>query len=66
VQQLAADIGELREGARQLLLAIAQLEAVKLRQPEACSALLAKLSLILEVVILSIRILIWLKSRGSI
>ena len=43
VQQLAADIGELREGARQLLLAIAQLEAVKLRQPEACSALLAKL-----------------------
>src|SRR6516162_3499949 len=43
VQQLAADIGELREGARQLLLAIAQLEAVKLRQPEACSELLAKL-----------------------
>jgi|SRR5271163_723747 len=43
VQQLAADIGELREGARQLLLAIAQLEAVKLRQPEACSALLTKL-----------------------
>jgi hypothetical protein len=43
VQQLAADIGELREGARQLLLAIAQLEAVKLRRPEACSALLAKL-----------------------
>jgi Cache domain len=43
VQQLAADIGELREGARQLLLAIAQLEAVKLRQPEACFALLAKL-----------------------
>lgn len=43
VQQLAADVGELREGARQLLLAIAQLEAVKLRQPEACSALLAKL-----------------------
>jgi hypothetical protein len=43
VQQLAADIGELREGARQLLLAIAQLEAVKLRQPETCLALLAKL-----------------------
>lgn len=43
VQQLAADVGELREGARQLLLAIAQLEAVKLRQPETCSALLAKL-----------------------
>jgi len=43
VQQLAADVGELREGARQLLLAIAQLEPVKLRQPEACSALLTKL-----------------------
>ena len=42
-QQLAAEIGELREGARQLLLAIAQLEAVKLQQPEACSTLLAKL-----------------------
>ncbi len=43
VQQLAAEIGELREGARQLLLAIAQLEPVKLRQPEACSTLLANL-----------------------
>src|SRR5215472_2995427 len=43
VHQLAAEIGELREGARQLLLAIAQLEPVKLRQPEACSILLAKL-----------------------
>jgi Cache domain len=43
VQQLAADIGELREGARQLLLAIAQLEAVKLRQPEPCFGLLPKL-----------------------
>lgn len=43
VQQLASEIRELREGARQLLLAIAQLEAVKLPQPEACSALLAKL-----------------------
>jgi len=43
VHQFAAEIGELREGARQLLLAIAQLEAVKFRQPEACSALLAKL-----------------------
>ena len=42
-QQLAAEIGELREGARQLLLAIAQLEAVKLQKPEACSTLLAKL-----------------------
>jgi hypothetical protein len=43
VQQLAAEIGELREGARQLLLAIGQLEAVKLRQSEACSLLLVKL-----------------------
>lgn len=43
VGQLAADIGELREGARQLLLAIAQMDAVKFRQPEACSGLLAKL-----------------------
>jgi hypothetical protein len=43
VRQLAADIGELREGARQLLLAIAQMDAVRLRQPEACSSLLAKL-----------------------
>jgi hypothetical protein len=43
VLQLAAEIGELREGARQLLLAIAQLEPVKLHQTEACSTLLAKL-----------------------
>jgi hypothetical protein len=43
VWQLAADIGELREGARQLLLAISQMEAVRLRQPEACSGLLARL-----------------------
>lgn len=43
VQQLAADIGELREGARQLLLAIAQMEAVRAHQPEACSGLLARL-----------------------
>src|SRR6266478_5964391 len=42
VQQLAAEIRVLREGARQLLLAIAQLEAVKLHQPEACSTVLAK------------------------
>jgi hypothetical protein len=41
--QLATEIGELREGARQVLLAIAQLEAVKLRQPEICRTLLAKL-----------------------
>jgi hypothetical protein len=43
VQELAAEVGELREGARQLLLAVAQLEPVKLRQPETCSALLRKL-----------------------
>jgi Adenylate and Guanylate cyclase catalytic domain len=43
VHQFAVEIGELREGARQLLLAIAQLEAVKLHQPEACSTLLARL-----------------------
>jgi class 3 adenylate cyclase len=43
VKQLAAGIGELREGARQMLLVIAQLEAVKLREPEACRTLLAKL-----------------------
>jgi hypothetical protein len=43
VRQLAADIGQLREGARQLLLAIAQMDAVKLRQHEDCSGLLAKL-----------------------
>jgi len=41
--QLATEIGELREGARQLLLAIAQLEAVKLRQSEVCPTVLAKL-----------------------
>ena len=39
VKQLAAEIG----GARQMLLVTAQLEAVKLREPEACRTLLAKL-----------------------
>jgi hypothetical protein len=43
VRQLAADIAELREGARQLLVAIGQLDAVRFRQTEACSGLLAKL-----------------------
>jgi len=43
VRQLAADVGELREGARQLLLAIAELNSVRFRQAEACSGLLAKL-----------------------
>jgi hypothetical protein len=43
VRHLAADIAELREGARQLLLAIAQLDAVRFRRAEACSGLLATL-----------------------
>jgi class 3 adenylate cyclase len=43
VKQLAAEIGEVREGARQMLLAIAQLEVVKLGDSEACRTLLAKL-----------------------
>jgi hypothetical protein len=42
-RQLAAEMGELREGARQLLIAIGQMEAVKLGQAEFCSPLLAKL-----------------------
>jgi hypothetical protein len=43
-QQLGEEIGELREGARQMLLTIAQLEPVKLHQTEACRALLSKLN----------------------
>ena len=42
-KQFGEEIGELREGARQLLLALAQLDPVKNRQPEACNALFAKL-----------------------
>jgi hypothetical protein len=42
-QQLGEEIGELREGARQMLLAIAQLDPVKSHQTEACRALLSKL-----------------------
>ncbi len=42
-KQFGEEIGELREGARQLLLALAQLNTVKTRQPDACSPLFAKL-----------------------
>jgi hypothetical protein len=42
-KQFGEEIGELREGARQLLLALAQLNTVKTRQPEACSTLFSKL-----------------------
>src|SRR5271166_6271934 len=42
-KQFAEDIGLLREGARQLLLALAQLDPVKLQQPDVCRALFSKL-----------------------
>jgi two-component system, sensor histidine kinase and response regulator len=42
-KQFGEEIGELREGARQLLLALAQLNTVKTRQPGACSPLFSKL-----------------------
>jgi signal transduction histidine kinase len=42
-KQFGEEIGELREGARQLLLALTQLTPVKLRESEACSALFAAL-----------------------
>jgi two-component system, sensor histidine kinase and response regulator len=42
-KQFGEEIGELREGARQLLLALAQLNTVKTRQSGACSPLFAKL-----------------------
>jgi signal transduction histidine kinase len=42
-KQFGEEIGELREGARQLLLALAQLTPVKLRNSEACDALFATL-----------------------
>jgi signal transduction histidine kinase len=41
--QFGEEIGELREGARQLLLALAQLTPVKLRETEACDALFTAL-----------------------
>jgi hypothetical protein len=40
-KQFGEEIGELREGARQLLVALAQLNTVKTRQPGACSPLFA-------------------------
>jgi signal transduction histidine kinase len=42
--QFGEEIGELREGARQFLLALAQLSPVKERDSEACSALFATLA----------------------
>ena len=42
-KQFGEEIGVLREGARQLLLALAQLDPVKSQQPGACSALFSKL-----------------------
>jgi signal transduction histidine kinase/DNA-binding response OmpR family regulator/HPt (histidine-containing phosphotransfer) domain-containing protein len=42
-KQFGEEIGVLREGARQLLLALAQLDPVKSRQTDACSTLFAKL-----------------------
>jgi two-component system, sensor histidine kinase len=43
-KQFGEEIGELREGARQFLLALAQLTPVKLQDSEACSALFATLA----------------------
>src|SRR5712691_7955263 len=42
-KQFGEEIGELREGARQLLLALAQLNTIKSRQQNACSPLFSKL-----------------------
>jgi len=42
-KQFGEEIGELREGARQFLLALAQLTPVKLRESEACNSLFATL-----------------------
>ncbi|HZU89179.1 MAG TPA: ATP-binding protein [Stellaceae bacterium] len=42
-KQFGAEIGELREGARQLLLAVGELGPVKLHQSGACSALFSQL-----------------------
>jgi HAMP domain-containing protein len=43
-KQFGEEIGELREGARQLLRALTQLTPVRLRESEACSALFAALA----------------------
>jgi signal transduction histidine kinase/CheY-like chemotaxis protein len=42
-RQFGEEIGMLREGARQLLLALAELDPVKIQQPDACAALFSKL-----------------------
>ena len=42
-RQFGEEIGVLREGARQLLLALAQLDPVKFHQPDACRALFSQL-----------------------
>src|SRR5690349_7105198 len=42
-KQFGEEIGELREGARQLLLALAQLTPVKSRESDACNGLYASL-----------------------
>jgi signal transduction histidine kinase/CheY-like chemotaxis protein len=42
-RQFGEEIGVLREGARQLLLALAQLDPVKFQQADACRALFSKL-----------------------
>jgi two-component system, sensor histidine kinase and response regulator len=42
-RQFGEEIGLLREGARQLLLALAQLDPLKFHQPDACSALFSQL-----------------------
>jgi hypothetical protein len=43
VVQTTKQFGELREGARRLLLALAQLNTIKTRQPSGCSPLFSKL-----------------------
>jgi signal transduction histidine kinase len=43
-KQFGEEIGELREGARQLLLALAQLTPVKLQESDACNALFGSLA----------------------
>jgi Cache domain len=42
-KQLGEQIGELREGARQMLLAVAQLASSNLHQPETCRAIFSQL-----------------------
>jgi signal transduction histidine kinase len=43
-KQFGEEIGELREGARQLLLALSQLTPVKLRESDACNVLFGSLA----------------------